>query len=155
MRWHRYKCENSQNIVQNVYNSLQSSFLSLAWPWPGRSLSQGTSGSAGTLDWGPIWLGFQSTCHPHTPLISPTPLMPQHPHPLGTPNAPWCPYTPSSPQVPTVPASPQYTLTPLPPDTPWCPQNGPYIPRCPLPLMSPIPLLAAEYLQSLPAPIHP
>ena len=52
---------------------------------------RGTSGSAGTLDWGPIRSGSQSTCHPNTPL---TPSIPpdalngpntQHPYPLGAP----------------------------------------------------------------------
>ena len=129
-------CKLSWNIVPNVYNSLQSSFLSLAWPWPGRSLPKGnqwecwdpgkgslpslaevshsprgTSGSAGTLDWGPMWLHFQSTCNPNAPL---TPL-----HSLTPPTA--C-----------------YTLGD---------------PQCPL--MLPIPLLAPEYLHSLPAPILP
>ena len=28
-----------------------------------RSLPKGTSGSAGILDWGPMWLGSQSTSH--------------------------------------------------------------------------------------------
>ena len=34
-------CKLSQNIVPNVYDSLQGSFLSLAWPWSGRSLPKG------------------------------------------------------------------------------------------------------------------
>ena len=50
MRWHRYKCGKlSWNIVPNVYNSLQNSFLSLAWPWQVGHSPRGTSGSAGTL----------------------------------------------------------------------------------------------------------
>ena len=82
---------NVQTVIKcspKLYNSLQSSFLSLAWTWSGRSLPKGnqwdwwdpgqgplsghgevghslrgTSGSAGTLDWSPMWLGSQSTCH--------------------------------------------------------------------------------------------
>ena len=116
--------------MPNVYNSLQSSFLSFAWPWPGRSLPKGnqwewwdpqhgplpgldevghcpggTSGSAGTLDWGPMWLGSQSTCHPNGPLTPPT--CPWHPlqasytptgswplHSLPAPMYPWHPLHP-------------------------------------------------------------
>ena len=48
-----------------VYNRLQSSFVSLAWPWSGRSPPKGTSGSGGTLDWGPMWQGSQSLLPPH------------------------------------------------------------------------------------------
>ena len=98
-------CKLSLNVVPNVYNSLQSSFLSLAWPWSGRSLPKGnqwewqdpgqgplpglgevvnsprgTSGSAGTLDWGPMWLGSQSTCHPQCPLAPLHPFWSLHPH---------------------------------------------------------------------------
>ena len=123
-------CKLSLNIVPNVYNSLQSSFLSLAWPWPGRSLPKGnqwewwdpqqgplpglgrvghfprgTSGSAGTLDWGPMWLGSQSTWHPLHSLMPLTALQCPR-HPLGAPNAT---YTPSGPWLPTLPTSPQYT----------------------------------------------
>ena len=66
-----------------------------------------------------MWLGSHSTCHPKN---GPW-------HPLGAPNASWCPYTPSGPWVESV--SPQYT-----PDPPWHSQNGPQHP-----LMPPIPLL--------------
>ena len=165
-------CKLSLNIVPNVYNSLQSSFLSLAWPLPGRSLlkgnqwewwdsqqgplpglgevghsQRGSSGSAGTLDWGPMWSGSQSTCHlqcipytpngpltlPMLPLMPPIPLLaPEYLHSLPAPNAPWHPYTPYAPPdatytpggswAPTIPASPQCT-----PDTPYTP-DGPQSP---------------------------
>ena len=120
-------CTLSGNIVPNVYNSLQSSFLSLAWPWPGRSLTKGnqwegwdpgkgplpglgevghsprgTSGSAGTLDWGPMWLDSQSTCHPkYTPRRPPMLLM------LPIPFWPLSNYTPCQPQyIPDIPYTP-------------------------------------------------
>ena len=69
---------------------------------------KGTSGSAGTLDWDPMWLGFLSTCHPNTPLTPPD-----------------APIT--------------ATNTPTPPRSPQCPLTPP----------------GPEYLESLPAPIHP
>ena len=155
-------CKLSLNIVSNVYNTLQSSFLSLAWPWPGRSLPKGNQWEC----WDP---GTGTQCG-QTPSPHATPIHPWHPlHPLMTlipPNSPWCPqlplgapnapyatYTPSGPWVPTFPASPKYTLTP--PDAPT-PPNSPNTPRSlPMPLMPPIPLLAPEYLHFLPAPIHP
>ena len=147
-------CKLSWNIVPNVYYSLQSSFLSLAWPWPGRSLPKGnqwewwdpqqgplpglgevgysprgTSGSAGTLDWGPMWSGSQSTCQPQCPL-----------HPLEAPNAPLCHLYPSYPWVGTLPAIPQYSpYTPLTApqcsNTPW--HLHPKSPQCPFTLLSP------------------
>ena len=47
-----------------VYKGLQSSFVSLSLPWSGRFLpSRGTSGSTGTLDWGPMWSGPQFSQH--------------------------------------------------------------------------------------------
>ena len=61
----------SQNIVPNVYNSLQSSLLSLAWPWPGRSLPIGEP--VGVL--GP-WTGAQcgwAPCPLATPIHPDTP----------------------------------------------------------------------------------
>ena len=142
-------CKLSLNIVPNVYNSLQSSFLSLAWPWPDRSLHKGnqwewwdpqqgplpglgevghfpkgTSGSAGSLDWGPMWLGSQSTCHPNA---SPTPWCPLSP--LGAPNATLYHLYPSGPWVPKLLASPQWTLTsPTPQILPY----GPQFPLTPL-----------------------
>ena len=100
----------SQNIVPNVYNSLQSSFLSLDWPWPGRPLPRGTSGSAETLDWGPMW-------------GAPSPL-----------------------------ATPIHPDTATPPDAPNNPLHHIGAPKTP---DAPIPLLAPEYLESMPAPNTP
>ena len=77
-----------------------------------------TSGSDGTLDWGPMWLGSQSTCHPHCPPeILYTPCWPSDAlHPLPAPYAPdglhptncWPPesYTPATPMPPTPPTPP-------------------------------------------------
>ena len=66
-------CKLSLNIVPNVYITLQSSFLSLAWPWSGRPLSKGNKWERLTLDWDPIWTGSQSTCHLQCPLTPHTP----------------------------------------------------------------------------------
>ena len=163
----------SWNIVPNVYNSLQSSFLSLAWPWPGRSLPngnqwewwdpgkgplpglgevghspRGTSGSAGTLDWGPMWCGSQSTCHPNAPL---------------TPYTPWqpltAPYTPRRPPMPPYATYPllasEYLHSASPQIHPWHHLMAPNTPRRPqCPFMPPIPLLAYEFLHSLQPLIH-
>ena len=52
---------------------------------------RGTSGSPGTLDWGLMWSGFQSTCYP--PMPSDTPYTPYWPlTPLHTCH-PQCPLT--------------------------------------------------------------
>ena len=117
---------------------------------------RGTSGSAGTLDWGPMWLGSQSTCHPYTPWwpsMLPMAPIPQCPYNLRAPIACWCPLYPCWTWAPTLPASPP--MHPWHPYTPWWPQhpsqpNTPMSPQCPL--MSPIPLLAPKHLCSLPAP---
>ena len=139
----------SLNIVPNVYNSLQNSFLSLTWPWPGRLLP---NGSAEILDWGPMWSGSQSICHlqctpynpngPQYPLTPPTPLLllyPYWPEYLHSLLAPQC--TPDTLCTPWQP--------PIHPDGPW----HPYTPK--RPLILPIPMLAPEYLHSLPAPNAP
>ena len=101
---------------------------------------RGTSGSAGTLDWGPMWLDSQSTCQPNAPLHpqwtpntptpSDSPNLPDSPTPLGTP---WChlypcwslsTYTPCQP--PNGPLTPLHPLTaPNSPDTPWDPLGAP------------------------------
>ena len=179
-------CKLSLNVAPNVYNSMQSSLLSLAWPWPGRSLpkgnqsewwdpcqgplpglcelghsTRGTSGSAGTLDWGPMWSGSQSTCHPNAP---DTPYTPAKPMTYPTP------YWPPTPQCPTPltvwvlgpwtgaqcsqapsPATTQCPLTPLHSLlAPWCPYT-PATPQCPPDALTspltpdnPTPLLAAK-----------
>ena len=154
----------SWNIVPNVYNSLQSSFLSLAWPWPGRSLPQGNQWECWYPWLGPHVVGLQvhlpPLYAPDTPCI-PWCLLnsPEHPlHPLRAPNAPWCPLYPFWPQSTYSPCQPQihpwHPLHPLmPPDTPRWPHTPSTSPRNPQwPLMPPIHLLAPEYLQSLPAP---
>ena len=88
---------------------------------------RGTSGSARTLDWGPMWLGTQSTCHPNAPLTPPASLV--------APNAPWHPYTPTSALYPCWPMSP-YTLcqplnAPLTPCNPCHPSILPLNPHTP------------------------
>ena len=99
-------CKLSLNIVPNVYNSLQSSFLSLAWPWPGRSLPKGNQ-----------WENWDPGLGPNVVRL-PTHLPPQ-----------------CTPDTPNSPLTPLGTLK--------------------FPLMPPIPLLAPEYLHSLPAPNTP
>ena len=128
-------CKLSLNIVPNVYNSLQSSFLSLAWPWPGRWLPKGNH----CLDWGPMWLGSQSTCQPPMPPDTPT-------GPLPFPMHPWCPLMPlpvgvlgpwtgtnTWPRLPAghlpAPMLPDYPNAPpvgplMAPDTPTSPTHG-------------------------------
>ena len=139
----------------------------------------GTSGSAGTLDWGPMWLGSQFTYHHQCPPDAPTPLLasnapwwpseplhpwypcwPQHPlHPCH-PNAPetlhpmipWASYTPCKP--PAIP-------TPLPPPMSWHPYSLCW-PQCPLsPLMPhttcqpPLHTLLAPDTPYTPTPLTP
>ena len=133
----------SQNIVLNVYNSLQSSFCHLLGLGQVGHSPRRTSGSTGTLDWGPIWLGSQLPCHHNTPLTPPTPtdapkMAPTTPKPLGAPNAPDALYTPSGPWVPRVscPCQPPiHSWHPLhpdaPSDTPKWPPTPPRAPQCP------------------------
>ena len=134
----------SLNVVPNVYNSLQSSFLSLALPWPGRSLPRGnqwewwdpgqgplpglgevghslrgTSGSAGTLDWGPIWLSSQFTYHPLCPLTPIcTLLIPWYPYTL----TPLMPHTPANGSAETLDWGPMWSgsQSNCHPNAPWC-----------------------------------
>ena len=85
--------------MPNVYNSLQSSFLSLAWPWPGRSLPKGNQ-----------WECWDHGLGPNVdrlPVNLP-PLMPLHPL-----LAPWCPLHPWWPLMPWHPL-----LAPIPADAP-------------------------------------
>ena len=109
-----------------------------------------TSGSDGTLNWGPMWSGSQSTCHPNasdTSNTSASPLMPLHSLLAPEPYTPWCPIpcwpldTPDAPHplLAPEPLHPNASLTspdaPIPllvPDTPWCP----YTPK---PLLAPEP----------------
>ena len=63
IRWHRYKnCKWSLLVVPMVYKGLQSSFVSLSWPWSGRSLPQGEL--VGVLG---HWTGGQCGWAPHFP----------------------------------------------------------------------------------------
>ena len=114
-------CKLSQNIVPNVYTSLQSSFLSLAWPWPGRSLPKGNQWECWDPGLGPnvVWLPVHLPppmypLHPSallTPLCSYTPAGLSNYTPCQPPMHPWHPYTPSQPPIP---------LTPPIPRSPWC-----------------------------------
>ena len=82
---------------------------------------RGTSGSAGTLDWGPMWLGSQSSCHPNAPLhLLAAPYTPRRP-----PMFPHATLTPSGLWVPTLPASPNTPLTSLHPLMAPMPLNPP------------------------------
>ena len=148
-------CKLSLNVVPNLYNSLQSSFLSLAWPWWGRSLPKGNHWECSDPDWGQMWLGSQSTFHPQC-----TPDAPYTPCWLPTPS--WCPYTPAS--LPThlavlwCPLSP---LTPLPvPNNPtspaglWCPLS-PYSPCQPPMSLHPCQPPNALHPCQPPMPLHP
>ena len=77
-----------------------------------------TSGSDGTLDWGPMWLGSQSTFHSQCP-----------PDTSYTPAGTWCPYIPC--QLPNAPMKPPQSCWPLMlPDIPL-PPAGPLIPYIP------------------------
>ena len=154
-------CKLSWNIVPNVYNSLQSSFLSLTWPWPGRSLlkgnqwewwdpgkgpllclgevghsPRGTSGSAGTLDWAKCGWAPSPPATPNAPLTPPTPL-----DTLMPPMAPWHPRSTQCPLCHLYPFWPLSTYTPCQPpiqpdtsctpDTPLMPPDTPTPPRSP------------------------
>ena len=119
----------SENIVPNVYNSMQISFLSLAWPWSGRSLPKGNQWECWDPGLGPnvarLPVHLPSPMPPYTPYTLP-PLMPLHPagpecpqwsseplhalpapdtlHPLlapchPTPLTPQCPLTPPIPKL--------------------------------------------------------
>ena len=112
---------------------------------------RGTSGSAGTLHWNPIWLDS-------IPAATPNP-----PTPLTVPNAPMMPQTLPvgvlgsnvvglSVHLP-LQCSLHLLLTLNTPYTPCQPPDAPYSPagtQCPL--TPPNPLLAPESLHSLPVP---
>ena len=111
------------NIVPNVYNNLQSSFLSLAWPWPGRSLPKGNQWECWDTGLGPNVVRLP--VHLPPPMHPYTPSAPDTLHPLCSP---WYHLYTTWPWVPTLPAIPKGTLTPLHPLT------------APTSLMAPIPL---------------
>ena len=69
---------------------------------------RGTSGTAGTLDWGPMWSGSQSACHSQCSLTPPRSL--QMP--------PYATYTISGLSTYTSCQPPMHPDTPTPPDTP-------------------------------------
>ena len=77
---------------------------------------RGTSGSARTLDWDPMWSGSQSTCPPQC-----TPDIPY------TPDTPWHPYTPYRPPIPLLALDHLHSLPAL-----QCTSDTPYIPESPL-----------------------
>ena len=123
-------CKLSLNIVPNIYNSLKSSFLSLAWPWPGRSLPNGNQLEYWDPQLGPMWSGSQSTCHCNAPLT-----------PVHTPNSPLTPLGAPMPLMPPIPLlAPEYLhFLPAPQYTPDNSHN-PLMPQCP---------------QQPPTPLHP
>ena len=112
-------CKLSPNIVPNVYNSLKSSFLSLAWPWQGRSLPKGNQWECWDPGLGPMWSGSQSTCLPQC-----TPDTPQSPQNPDTPYKP--PMSPLIPEARHFLAAPQCTpCQPLySPNTPYTPASA-------------------------------
>ena len=111
---------------------------------------RGTSGSAGILDWGPMWSGSQCTCHPNTPL-HPWHFLTAPYTPRQCPMPPYATYTPSCPWVLTLLLPPYAPDTP----TPLMPPNGSLHPwRAPMPYAT-YTLLVYEYLHSLPAPNTP
>ena len=122
-------CKLLLNIVPNVYNSLQSSYLSLVWPWPGRSLPKGEPvGVLGPWTWAQCG---QAPSPPATSNAPPNPCTPcwppNAPTPLGSPNAPWChPYPCWLLSTYSLPA-------PIPLNTPT-PADGPQYPNAPIPL---------------------
>ena len=54
------------------------------WPLPAPNTPVG--GTAGTLDWGPMWSGSQSTCHPNSPTPPTAPTPPAGPLTLPMPH---------------------------------------------------------------------
>ena len=64
-------CKLSLNIVPNVYNSLQSSFLSLALPWPGTPLPKGNQWECWDPGLGPNVVGLPVHLPPPMHLYSP------------------------------------------------------------------------------------
>ena len=109
-----------------------------------------TSGSAWTLDWGPMWLGSQSTCHSQ--------YIPTHPNSPQNPRRPQCPLMLPIPLLALeyLHSLPACNTPPISPDTPQCtptpptPLKSPYIPLCHLyPSSLSVPTLTAS------PPIHP
>ena len=115
-------CKLSENIGPNEYNSMQSSFLSPAWPWSGRLLPKGNQWECWDPGLGPNVVRLPVHLPPLMPL---TPLHylppPDAPTSLLAPNAPndhLSPYTPC--QSPDTLCQPLTSLHPCwPPDTPY------------------------------------
>ena len=113
-------CKLSLNIVPNVYISLQTSFLLLAWPWWGRLLPKGNQWKCWDPGLGPnvvrLPVHLPPLMHPYILQFSQQPYTPDGPQcfltsptPLGAPDTT---YTPAGPWVPTLPASSPMPLTP-------------------------------------------
>ena len=146
-------CKLSLNVVPNVYNSLQNSFLSLAWPWSGSSLPKGNKWKWWDPWLGPNMVGLPVYLPPQCPLTPPAiPLMPHTPL---TPCWPLSPYTLNAPDTPYILASPQSPtplmplhpnpLSPTPsatPNDPLHPLPAPNTPTHPAGPNTPLPLLA-------------
>ena len=152
--------ENQLLLLPNVYNSLQSSFLSLAWPWPGRSLPKGNQWECWDHGLGPnlvelsVHMPPQCPLHPLLDPDAPTSLMaPWHPWHLTPPNAPWCPTLLLAPQsLHSLPA-PMHPWDPLHPLLPPWFSHSPYQP--PIPPDVPTPLLAPQPHTPWQPPMHP
>ena len=116
---------------------------------------RGTSGSAGTLDCGPMWSGSQSICHPkytpNTPDAPGTPKMPP-----DNPRSHQCPLIPLYPSGPWVHSPCQPLIHPWHPLYHWCPLTSPKWPlhsrSLPMPLNAPILLLALSIYSSCQPP---
>ena len=123
MRWHRYKCENCHKTLFQMYIIACRAICHLLGLGQVGHSPRGTSGSAGTLDWGPMWSGSQSTFHPQYTSDTPTPTR--------------------SPQYPLMPIpllTPEYLESLLAPNTSLTPPMFPKWPLHPLePPMPPIP----------------
>ena len=126
-------CKPSLNVVPNVYNRLQSSFLSLARLRSGRSLPKRNQWECWDTGLGPeVFRPSPSQCTPDTPTHLTDP--PDAPtlssslltllHPLPAPMTPWCPlhscWPPMFPDTPLPPTGCLNPPTPLPvPMHPW------------------------------------
>ena len=116
-------CKPSLNVVSNVCNRLRSSFLSLTWPWSGRSPPKGNQWECWDPGLAPNVVGLQvhmppqsplTSCSPWCPLMPPTPLLASNA--FETPTPPASPNPPSDPLMPLT--SLHYLLVP---DAPWAP----------------------------------
>ena len=113
IRQHRYKCANCHKIQCQMYIiACRAHFCHLLGLGEVGHSPRGTSGSVETLDWGPMWSGSQSTCHPQFPL-----------HPYWLPDAPTPLMAPNAPDTPTpqCPLMPLHICWPLNPYTPYQP----------------------------------